>query len=180
MPHPTLRQKASEVPGVDKKLLKFITNLESTLAETKNPKGVGLAGPQVDKLWRIFTIKVDKPLTLINPVISKHSKKATFDENQAGEPFLEGCLSIPKIWGPVPRWQWVEVEFEKPDALSKKLVKHGQKFVGFEARVVQHEYDHLEGILFTDYALKLDLPVFQGNRDGDRLKKIDRELVELF
>jgi len=181
VPHSTLRKKAIPVQGADKKLLRFIKELEETLAKTRKPKGVGLAAPQVDKSWRIFTIRANEPLTLINPIITKHSKKQTFDENKEGEPFLEGCLSIPKLWGPVPRWQWVEVEFDQISGDSgKSLRKTSKKFTDFEARVVQHEYDHLEGILFTDYALELDLPVFQEQKDGEKVEEVDRKFLELF
>lgn len=182
VPHPTLRTVATPILEVDKKLLRFISSLEQTLAKTRNPKGVGLAGPQVDKPWRIFTISANAPLTLINPTITKHSKKQTFDENKEGEPFLEGCLSIPGLWGPVPRWDWVEVEFDQISTKnsSHKLQETSKKFTGFEARVVQHEHDHLEGILFTDYALELDLPVFQENKKGEKAQEVDRKFLELF
>jgi peptide deformylase len=177
VPHATLRKKALPVEAVDKKLAKFVLQLEETLNKTRNPKGVGLAAPQVNKSWRLFTIKAGEPLTLINPVISKHSKKQSFHEEE-GEPFLEGCLSIPKLWGPVPRWEWVEVDFEF--LLNGELKKTTKKFSDFEARVVQHEYDHLEGILFTDYALEYDLIVYQENEEGEKAIPVDPKILELF
>lgn len=181
IPNSILRKKAVPVLSADKKLIQFINDLEETLAKTSKPKGVGLAAPQVDKSWRLFTIQAKEPMTLINPRITKHSKKQTFDEDKDGEPFLEGCLSIPKLWGPVPRWEWVEVEFDQISGnTSKKLQKTSKKFSDFEARVVQHEYDHLEGILFTDYALELDLPVFQEEENGNKVVEVDRKFLELF
>lgn len=175
IPHPSLRKTAHPVQGVDKKLISFVAELEKTLKNARNPQGVGLAAPQVDKLWRLFTIRLDKPLTIINPVITKHAKKQTFHEQEDGAPSLEGCLSMPKLWGPVPRWEWVELEFE--ELRNNKLVKRSKKFSDIEGRVIQHEYDHLEGILFTDYSLEYDLPVYQ--EQGKRFREVDPEFLEL-
>jgi peptide deformylase len=184
-PHQTLRQKAIEVEKVDKKLIQFIKELESTLKNKDNPKGVGLAAPQVDKKLRIFTTQLSDNNNLddenslqikhyINPVISKHAGKQTFGEDK-NHPQLEGCLSIPHIYAPVPRWQWVELEYFTLE--NGKLIPQKERFDDFSARVVQHEADHLDGILFTDYALKYDLPVYFENKKNGKLEETTNKTV---
>lgn len=179
VPHPTLRSVATPITTVDKKLVSFIKELEETLLDTHNPKGVGLAGPQVDKLKRIFAINMAENnsdlRSLINPVIVKHSKKVTFGPYEE-EPYLEGCLSIPGIYGPVPRWQTVTVEYDIIE--DEKLVKVSEEFDDYAARVIQHELDHLDGILFTDYSLKHDLPVYKEKRGKKKMEELDKSLLQ--
>lgn len=186
-PHPTLRNVATEVKVVDKKLISFIKELEQTLKNKDNPKGVGLAAPQVDKKLRIFTTQFAKndqfddseALEIrhyLNPVITKHSGKQTFGQDKKN-PQLEGCLSIPRLYGPVPRWEWVELGYSvlEGDVLKEKT----EKFVDFEARVIQHETDHLNGILFTDYILEYDLPIyFENPKTGQLEEKTDISWLE--
>ncbi|MFA6098383.1 MAG: peptide deformylase [Patescibacteria group bacterium] len=140
LPNPILRKKAvdvklEEIPG----LKKFISSMEKTMLQKD---GIGLAANQVNSLKRIITINTkDGPLCLINPKIYYKSFK-----KEDGE---EGCLSIPGIFGYVKRH------------LSLRLYaydKNGQKIKikakGLLARVMQHEVDHLNGILFIDRAKK--------------------------
>lgn len=179
IPHPTLRQTAEPVVEVDAKLKNFVKDLQQTLATTTKPRGVGLAAPQVDSLQRIFVTNLprgDESISkyFINPEIVKHSDKQVLGVDPE-EPDLEGCLSIPGIYGPVPRWEWVEVEFQQLD--SDGLSHHQERFENFAARVMQHELDHLNGILFTDYSLELDLPVYR--QEKNKWIEIDRELIEV-
>ncbi len=187
VPHQTLRLKAKEVVKVDKKLTKFIKNLTQTLANTKNPRGVGLAAPQVDKTWRIFATQLpDENQALnpeqikhyINPVITNRSAKLilgeTADDKEVRE---EGCLSMPSLYGPVPRAEWIELLWY--ELKGDELVKKEARFKNFAARVIQHEVDHLDGILFTDYSLKYDLPVYKENRFG-KWEEIDKSELERF
>lgn len=179
VPHPTLRSVASPVTTIDKKLLTFLQDLEETLLETRNPKGVGLAAPQVDKLKRIFALNLvedNRALrTIINPVILEHSTTLTYGPDQE-EPYLEGCLSIPGIYGPVPRWEWVELAYEVIS--DNQLLKKQEHFEDYGARVVQHELDHLDGILFTDYSLKYDLPLYKEKLTGKKMEEIDKSLLK--
>lgn len=181
IPHPTLRKKAQEITILDKKMVKMIGNLGDTLINKDNPKGVGLAFPQVDKLFRVFVTylndgerddKNNKLITFINPVITNHSQKITLGPDKK-DPILEGCLSMPGIYGPVPRWEWVEVEYQEIEKSEKtaRLKSEKGRFEGFHARVIQHELDHLEGILFTDHSLRYDLPVYQ--EKGKKFVEID-------
>lgn len=171
VPHPTLRQTAAEVKVVDKKLKKFVKDLQETLAGTRNPPGVGLAATQVNDLHRVFATYLDKQLkSYINPAIINRSER--LELGQEGEdPYYEGCLSIPGVYGPVPRHQWVDLRFQEIDGES--LVTKEQRFTDFAARVVQHELDHLDGILFIDYSLKLNLPLFKENKKTKKFEEID-------
>lgn len=189
IPHPTLRKKAQKVEVVDAKLIELVTNLENTLDQHQNPPGVGLAAPQVNRLVRIFATKLPpgdeigepgqrpkgKIRHFINPRLAKTCQQKKVLGVEPNEPDLEGCLSMPGLYGPVPRHHWVELEFQTLE--GDKLVKQKERFSGFKARVVQHELDHLNGILFTDYALENDLPVYRQNEVNDRLVEIDPELI---
>lgn len=179
-PHPVLRQKAKEVEVFDKKFFAFAKELAQTLLEKENPRGVGLAAPQVNKSWRLFVAVLgeknqesEKPELefFINPRITKFSPLQILGGMDGSERF-EGCLSIPLFYGPVPRYEWIEVEYQSLDL--RELQKKGQaqvvskiaRLTDFDARIVQHEYDHLEGILFTDYTLKNNLPIYVTDKKG--------------
>jgi len=176
IPHPTLRKEAKLVTRVDKKLKKFISEIEETLVKKRDPKGVGLAAPQIDKLWRIFSINLNNIETFINPRIVKKSKDLTLGPDKE-DPIMEACLSMPNLYGPVPRNSWIEVEYQFIN--NEKLVETKSRLEDFEARVFQHELDHLNGILFTDYSLKYNLPVYKEYKKN-KYEEIDPSLLELF
>lgn len=186
VPHPTLRQVAKPIVTVDTKLIKTVKDLIQTLEAKKNPSGVGLAAPQIDVGLRMFVTKVGPdgdernahiPTSLfINPVIVKHSHTEVLGPNSK-EQTLEGCLSIPNLYGPVPRYDWVTIEYQILE--SEKLVSRQETYEGFHARVIQHEYDHLDGILFTDHSLRTGLPIYKDS--GKELIEVeDRSFIELF
>lgn len=188
-PHPTLRLVANRVEKFDKRLLKFVARLEQQLLRQKNPEGVGLAAPQVNKAWQIFTMRhiqqpqdqpdqhqekkqkaekgrnpennQDRLTTFINPIIIEHSKNKTLLKEPE---HFEGCLSVPEIYGPVPRWDWVTVKYQSFNKAGK-VEEKTEKYQGFLARIIQHEYDHLQGILFTDYLLEQNLPAYVMEKD---------------
>ncbi|MBW7955812.1 peptide deformylase [Patescibacteria group bacterium] len=185
IPHSTLRQVAQPVTTVDKKLLSFIEELGNTLLKKDNPKGVGLAAPQVNEAQRLFATLL--PLSgkrgdgepvlrvFINPVFTDVSEELTFGENPE-EPILEGCLSIPEIYGPVPRHQWVEVAYE--ELVGTELRPGKERFEAYAARVMQHEYDHLDGRLFIDYSAELDLPLYKER--GKKMDEMSSDMVKAF
>jgi peptide deformylase len=133
-----------------------------------NPRGVGLSAPQLGKNWNLFVTWLnadpDKDATpqdlrvFINPKITNVSQQVTFGEDK-DDPILEGCLSIPQLYGPVPRHEWIEIRYDTLE--NDDIRQKEERFESFMARVVQHEYDHLEGVLFTDYSLKYELPVYE-------------------
>lgn len=191
IPHPTLRKTAQAVTQANSQLIKFVTELESTLKNSKNPRGVGLAAPQVNKLLRVFTTSFSsnndpgepgnrpqgKLRHFINPVISKTCKRKKVLGVDPADPDLEGCLSMPGLYGPVPRHRWVELEFQTLE--NAQLQNHQERFDDFHARVIQHELDHLNGILFTDYSLEHNLPVYCQSNDGKNMVEIDKELIKV-
>lgn len=172
-PHPTLRQKAKTASVFDKKFFKFLEQLAKTLVEKEQPSGVGLAAPQVNKSLQVFAAILgetnqnsQKPKIefFINPIISKASKKKILGLTN-GEERFEGCLSVPLLYGPVPRYEWIEVQYQSifyHDLIEQKTILKNKKarFSDFDARVIQHEYDHLQGILFTDHILTNNLPIY--------------------
>jgi peptide deformylase len=156
VPDPILRQVSRPVAKVDKQVLGFIRQLTDTLVKQTNPKGVGLSAIQVGKPWRIFTTLINgKAQTFINPEIISAGKRLTLNCLKK-KPFLEGCLSIPRLYGPVFRHQWVKLKWQMANDKWQM-----DKFSGFEARVVQHEVDHLNGILFPDRSLADKLPLYE-------------------
>ena len=140
-PDPILRQKAKPVTNFsDKKLQKLIPEMIETMQKSD---GVGLAAPQVGESIRLAVVTYrKKTIVLINPEITKKSLMREWGE--------EGCLSVPTIYGDVKRHKKITVKYL--DAQGKKQTI--QAF-GMLARIIQHEVDHLDGILFIDKAKKL-------------------------
>ena len=153
--NPTLRVKAKEVSLKElgsKEFKKFAKDLVFA-CDKKN--GMGIAAPQVGVSKRVFVVwsspnkrykKAPKmePLVVVNPKITKFSKAEKKD--------FEGCLSIPGIRGLVKRSKEIEIEF-----LNIEGEKRKEKFNDFVARIFQHEYDHLNGIVFLDRSDPKDL-----------------------
>lgn len=148
--------------------------MEKTLAAQIDPQGVGLAAPQVGRNIQLFIIKPSpktKTEVFINPKILKlqtDKKKSSEGRSTSGRKShkLEGCLSIPRIWSPVTRAKKMQLEYF--DLNGKKYTKW---FTGFEAVIIQHEVDHLEGILFTQRAIEQKSQLYE-ETDG-KLKKME-------
>lgn len=133
---PILRAKTVPVKKVTKQIKKLITDMKETVVVAK---GAGLAAPQVGRSERLCIAMIGKTMTpLINPVITWKSDTTAIAE--------EGCLSLPDLWLNVSRSTDIIVEFETEAGRKREL-----KLSGFDARVVQHETDHLDGILITDH-----------------------------
>jgi peptide deformylase len=189
-PNPLLRQVSTPINKLDKKTLKIIHNVQETLKTEESPRGVGLSAVQIAKPIRAFCTHIppsgdpndekQKPVisTFINPQIIKVSKQKTLGPKKNDKPILEGCLSIPGIWGPVWRHKWIKLKYYTLDvypersrrAKSYTLRERSKRFSDFPARVIQHEIDHLNGILFTDHSLREKLPFYESK---------DEELVEI-
>lgn len=164
VPEPLLRQKSKPVVNIDKKTLAIIKDLKDTLASQKSPRGVGISAPQIGKLWRIclvFSKKSKKLLILINPEIIWKSKRIIEAVPESKNP-LEGCLSVPGYWGPVKRHKRVKVRY-----LSQNNQVVVRKFSGFSSTIFQHEYDHLQGILFIDRILEQKGKVYKQEKDEE-------------
>lgn len=134
--NPVLRRKTERVPKVTKKVLKLLKDMNASM---KAANGVGLAAPQIGELLRVCIAQIGgKPVPLINPDITWKSDETAIDE--------EGCLSLPGIWLPVPRSTEITLKY-----LDEKGQEQERRLQQFDARVVQHEVDHLEGVLIVDY-----------------------------
>jgi peptide deformylase len=185
VPHPSLRQITPVITAPSVQLRKKIAELSQTLEKTTNPKGVGLAAPQVNWAGRVFVTRVnldnqekgpEEPHHFINPSIVDHSAQHTLGPDPE-QPVLEGCLSIPGIYGPVPRWEWITLEYQILE--NDKLITKKDTFEEYAARVMQHELDHLNGILFIDHSLEYKLPVYREEKRSKDLILIDPGVVSL-
>lgn len=141
IPHQTLRIKATPVALEEiRGLREFCNKLEKTMLAKD---GLGLAANQVNVLKRIIVISTkDGPLVIINPTVSRKSIRKEISE--------EGCLSIPEVYGLVKRHRSLLVT-----GLTKKGEAIRLKATGLFARAIQHEVDHLNGILFIDRMKRL-------------------------
>lgn len=132
-----------------------------------NPEGVGLSFPQIGYNLRGFVTYLEKRIKIyLNPVILDLSEDTTLGGTPE-RPTLEGCLSIPWLYGPVARSKKVKIH-----ALDEHGVEFTKVLSSFPARLIQHEYDHLEGILFTDYTLRDQLPLYLLDHEHDQFVKI--------
>jgi peptide deformylase len=152
--HPVLRKECDEIDADYPELKKLMADMWESMYHTN---GVGLAAPQVNKAIRLFVVDTvqivegfddedkakypnEKPVKKV--FINAHMVDET------GEPWAynEGCLSIPKVREDVNRKPKIRVNY-----LDENFVEHEEEFDGITARVIQHEYDHIEGKLFIDY-----------------------------
>lgn len=168
IPHPILTQKAAEVKEVTPQIKKLLDDMLHTMYASN---GVGLAGNQVGQLLRVVVIDCggDKegtpdPIKMVNPKIIWRS------ENQICH--NEGCLSIPRQYADVVRHEEVEVEYLDENG-DKKTRRSG----GLLAIAIQHELDHLDGILFIDHLSKLKRNMLI-KRLEKRRKRIAEEMLE--
>jgi peptide deformylase len=149
---PVLRKKAVAIPQEYPNLNQIIADMFETMY---NAYGVGLAAPQVGLAIRIFTIDT-RPFSEDEDLSKEEQEKLSAFKKvfinptmikEEGEEwgFNEGCLSIPEVREDVYRHEKITIEY-----YDQEFTKHIEEYDGLIARVIQHEYDHLEGILFTD------------------------------
>lgn len=169
VPNNILLHKSKTVKAVAKTTLQFIKQMKKTLETTKDPIGVGLAACQVGNPLSIFLMKSSPKaavLAFINPKIIKTQNSPKENEASSSEKEknhvekLEGCLSIPTIWGEVMRPTDVIIEY-----LDENSVKHIKKFSGLKATIIQHEMDHLNGILFTSRVLEQNGDLYKSSKN---------------
>lgn len=169
VPQAVLTTPTAQIKKIDAKIHKLIADMEETLMFQTDPEGVGLAAPQVGVSQALFIIKPTakaKTEVFINPQIIK-----SVDTTEPQQPKtkqqtkMEGCLSIPRIWAPLRREKEILVQYI--DENGKTITK---SFKGFKSTIVQHEIDHLNGILFTMRCLEQGSDIYE--EKGDRLEKI--------
>ena len=158
-PDERLRTKASPVTQVDDQLRELIDNMFETMYEAP---GIGLAATQVNIHQRLMVVDVsdekNQPMVFINPELIDHSGMEEMDE---------GCLSVPGVYEPVQRAEWIKV---------RALDRNGDEFEveanDLLAVCIQHEMDHLEGKLFVDY-----LSEMKRTRIRKKLEKLSRRTM---
>ncbi|UTW61463.1 peptide deformylase [bacterium SCSIO 12741] len=178
--HPVLRQECEEIKENSSELKPLLDNMFETMYAAH---GVGLAAPQVGKALRLFivdgtpyaddykdgkseedqreykTLKTFKK-AFINPII--------VEEDGDEWPFEEGCLSIPDIRADVDRPERVVIEY-----YNEKWELVEEEYYGMAARIIQHEYDHIEGVLFTDHINPLRKRLLQRKLNNIKKGNID-------
>jgi peptide deformylase len=154
---PILRKVTSEIDQNYIGLEKLVTDMFETM---HNAEGVGLAAPQIGLSLRVFVVDLsllgeekhlpkDFKKAFINPyIIEKEGDKVLMDE---------GCLSLPGLREDVLRFDTIRIKY-----FDEKWQEYNEVYSGFTARVLQHEYDHLDGILFVDYCSPLKKRLLKG------------------
>lgn len=200
-PDNALSEPAKPVVKIDKSVLNLIAEMKQALNATHDPEGVGLAAPQVGKSLQIFITKPARKSRIqvfINPEIREQKtenrlQKDRYDrnrQNQSSVPSvssairppssvhrpqksikLEGCLSLPNIWGEVERSNEVEVSY-----MDEKGKEYTRLFKGFLATIIQHEFDHLQGNLFPKRVLEQKGKLYKShknNKGEDEFEEIE-------
>lgn len=136
---PVLRKKSRVVDNINDRTLELLDDMLDTMYSAN---GVGLAAPQIGILRRIVVVDIgDGPIKMINPeIIEKNGQVQDY----------EGCLSVPGYSGEVVRPEAITCQF-----IDENKEKNTLKAEGFLARAICHEIDHLDGILYTDKAIKM-------------------------
>jgi peptide deformylase len=191
-PDHVLSQTAQSVEKVDKPLKKLLHDMEQTLVSQTDPEGVGLAAPQVGQNLQLFIVKQDphaQLLTFINPVIEstfekpadktvlasklkKTSKKRKSTSSGEKGVQLEGCLSLKDVWGVVKRPYGVVLSY-----MDETGTQHKKTFDGFLATIIQHEVDHLHGVLFPKRVLEQKKPLYHSVKNAKG--EIEFEEIEI-
>jgi peptide deformylase len=168
VPDKVLNKKCQKVKKFDKETKDLAKDLMDTLLDAKDPEGAGLAAPQIGILKRMCIVRdflpdpvdpkntISQELLLINPRIISKSNEIELD--------WEGCLSIPDTYGKVERSKKIKLKAQDVDGNDIKM-----NTTGFLARVIQHEIDHLDGILFTSKIVGQTLT----EEEIDKLEKLE-------
>lgn len=165
-PQQVLSEKAKPIKKIDKDIAQLIDDMKKTLLDAKDPEGVGLAAPQVGKSLQLFLVRpnISTPVTVyINPKITHEPIRIrpTKKEKKKKDGIqLEGCLSLKDIWGTVQRAKKVRIVYM--DEFGKI---HDKEIKGFIATILQHEYDHLQGILFPRRVLEQKGQLYKSHKN---------------
>ncbi len=181
--HPVLRKRATDTTADYPQLEKLIADMWETLY---NSNGVGLAAPQINRDIRLFLVdtlqmfenmdadeKADYPDDNGIKSVFINAKILKLDGDEW--PYNEGCLSIPKIREDVYRNESVTINY-----LDENFQSHTQSFTGLSARVILHEYDHIEGKLFIDHISALKRKLMKGKLTDISKGKIRVDYKMLF
>ncbi len=165
--HPVLKKQAVDIVKGEIDVVELANDMFETMHQAQ---GIGLAAPQIGKSIRMFIADAapledeeigDWKQVFINPEI--------IEESGDDWAFEEGCLSIPNIREDVMRPEKLKIRY-----FDENWVKHEEEFDGMQARIIQHEYDHIEGILFTDH-----LSAFKKRLLKSKLTNISKGIVKV-
>ena len=171
--HPVLKRVGVDVDPGDENLPKLLADMWETMY---NADGVGLAAPQIGKSLRIFLVdtaqleedgkEIEGGPGIKRAFINAHKLE------EDGEPwsYEEGCLSIPHVRGDVERPAEITLRY-----LDDDLTERTETFRGMNARVIQHEYDHIDGVLFVDHVKPLKRRLINGKLEKIRKGKVNAD-----
>jgi peptide deformylase len=169
---PVLRKIGKDIDKDYPKLEEFITNMWDTMY---NASGVGLAAPQVGRAIRLFTVDAsafaeegDEEFELLKDFKRVFINAEIIERKGEEWAFNEGCLTIPDVHEDVFRPETIVMEY-----YDENWNFHTEEFSGTAARVIQHEYDHIEGILFTDKLSSLKKRLIKGKLTSISKGKVD-------
>ena len=165
-----LRNESVDITPDYPELKKLIDDMWITLAEAE---GVGLAAPQIGKNIRLFIVDCT-PWGEDDPTLANYKRvfinPEIYEESEETSLFEEGCLSLPGLHENVRRPVAIRMRY-----LDENFVEHDEEFTGKPARVIQHEYDHIEGLVFTDH-----LAPIRKNLIKNKLQKMARGSYKAF
>ncbi len=181
--HPILRKVAENITPEYPDLAKYIADMWDTVY---NSNGVGLASPQVNRLIRLFIVDTIQVVEGFDdedrrkypneqPVKQVFINAVKVTETGDNWAYNEGCLSIPKVREDVQRQRHVRLRY-----MDENFVEHEKDFYGITARVIQHEYDHIEGKLFIDYLSPLKKRLIRKKLDDISSGKVKTDYRMLF
>lgn len=163
-----LKKKAQPIPKDYPKLQEVIADMFATMY---NAKGVGLAAPQIGLSIRLFVVDAS-PFAEDEELLRGFKKifinARVLNEDGTKWKFNEGCLSIPGVREDIFRKPEIEIEYE-----DENFVKHKEEFSGLAARIIQHEYDHIEGVLFPDRISAMRRQLIRGSLADISNGKVD-------
>ncbi|MBE2289421.1 MAG: peptide deformylase [Chitinophagaceae bacterium] len=180
---PVLRKVCDDITPEYAGLDKLLADMWETLY---NSSGVGLAAPQINKPIRLFLVDTVQIVEDFDdedkrkypgeePIKQVFINAQMIDESGKLWPYNEGCLSIPKVREDIQRHSNIRISF-----LDENFVEHEREFHGITARVIQHEYDHIEGKLFIDYISPLKKRLLKKKLDDISKGKIHTDYRMIF
>jgi len=164
-----LKKKSKEITKDYPELILLLSNMWETMY---NAKGVGLAAPQIGKGIRLFlvdTTQMEEEEKDLKGIKKAFINAEIIEESGTENSYEEGCLSIPDIRGDVDRLSDITIRY-----MDENFVEHTESYTGINARVIQHEYDHIEGKLFTE-----KLPPLRRQLIKRRLENIKKGKVKV-
>lgn len=177
IPNKVLTNPAKQVLTIDKKIRSVVTGMKKTLINCDKPKGVGLAAPQIGESLCIFVTKptekspvgvfINPEITWKDPALVEIQRPGNTKSTPHKEQKLEGCLSIPNVWGYLKRSKAVKLRYMDIHGNT-----HEKEFTGFMATIIQHEMDHLSGILFTQRVLEQKERLYEIEVDEEGKEKL--------